>query len=92
MAETEDTDEVLTTRVGRRHYNPGTISQVARSVLEQLVKSHWGSCASACFESSMDNCVPNRFVAFEKKSLTADGGCNSDGITWRRYHIPIDEP
>ena len=39
----------------------------------------------------MDNCVPNSFVALEKKIITADGGCNSDGMAWRRYYIPIDE-
>ena len=91
MPETEDTDEVLNTHVGRRHYNPDTISQIVRSVSEQLVKPHWGSCAPACFERSMDNCVPNSFVVLEKEILTADGGCNSDGMAWRRYHIPIDE-
>ena len=91
MTETEGTDEVLTTRVGRRHYNLGTISQIVRGVPEQLVKSHWNSCASACSESSMNKCVPNGFVALEKKILTADGGCNFDGMAWRRYHIPIDE-
>ena len=74
MPETEDTDEVLNTHVGRRHYNPDTTSQTVRGVSEQLVNSHWDSCASACFESSMDNCVPNSFVALEKKLLTADGG------------------
>jgi hypothetical protein len=91
MPETEDTDEVLNTHVGRRHYNPDTISQIVRGVSEQLVKPHWGSCAPACFERSMDNCVPNSFVVLEKEILTADGGCNSDGMAWRRYHIPIDE-
>ena len=39
----------------------------------------------------MDNCVPNSFVALEKKFLAAGGGCNSDGMAWRRYHIPITE-
>ena len=91
MTETEDTDEVLTTRVGRRHYNPDNISKIVRGVSGQLVKSHWNACAPACFESSVDNCVPNSFVALEKKILTADGGCNSDGMARRRYHIPIDE-
>ena len=91
MAEAADVDEVLTTRVGRRHYNPDTISPIVCGTPEQLLKSHWDSCASACFESSMDNHVPNSFVALEKKILTADGGCNSDGMAWRRYHIPIDE-
>jgi hypothetical protein len=87
MTEAEDTDEVLTTRVGRRHYSPDTIAQIVRGVSEQLVKFHWDSCAPACFK----NCVPNSFVALEKKILTADGGCNFDGMAWRRYHIPIDE-
>ena len=73
-------------------YNPDTIPLVVCGVLEQLaIKSHWGSCASACFESSMDNCVPNSFVVLEKKILTADGGCNSDGMAWRRYHTPIND-
>ena len=58
---------------------------------EQMLKSHWDSCASACFESSLDSCVPNSFVKLEKKKVTADGGCNSDGMAWRRYHIPITE-
>ena len=40
MTETEDTNEILTTRVGCRHYNPGTISQIVCGVSEQLIKSH----------------------------------------------------
>ena len=91
MTETADADEVLITRVGRRHYNSDTISQVVGGVVEQLVKAQWGSCASTCFESSMVNCDPDSFVALKRKILTADGGCHSDGTAWRRYHIPVDK-
>ena len=91
MTEAADADEVLTTRVGRRHYNTDAISQIVGGVVEQLVKAQWDSCASACFESSMANCDPNSFVALVKKILTADGGCYSDGMAWRRYRIPVDE-
>ena len=90
MTETDGTDDVLTTRVGRHHHNPDTSTQWVRGVSEELTKSHLDSCASACFESSFDNCVPNSFVALEKKILTADGGCNSNGMAWRRCHVPID--
>jgi hypothetical protein len=84
MTETADVNEVLTTSVGRRHYTSDTIPLIVRGMTEQLVKSHWGSCASACFERSMNNCDPNSCVALENKILTADGGCNSDGRAWRR--------
>ena len=90
MTETDGTDDVLTTRVGRRHHNPDTSTRCVRGVSEELIKSHWDPCASACFESSLDNCAPNSFVALEKKMLTADGGCNSDGMAWRRCYAPID--
>jgi len=30
-------------------------------------------------------------VKLVKKIVTADGGCNSDGMAWRRYHIPIND-
>ena len=30
-------------------------------------------------------------MKLEKKIVTADGGCNSDGMAWRRYHIPIND-
>ena len=39
MTETADDDEVLTTRVGRRHYNSDAISQIVGGVDEQLVKA-----------------------------------------------------
>ena len=38
----------------------------------------------------MANCDPSSFVALERKILiTADGGCYSGGMAWRRYHIPV---
>ena len=67
------------------------ISQIVGGVVEQLVKAQWGSCASACFESSMANCDPSSFVVLKRKILTADGGCYSDGMAWRRYHISVDK-
>ena len=54
-----------------------------------MLKSHWNSYASDCFESSLDSCVPNSFMKLVKKIITTDGGYNSDGMAWRRYHIPI---
>ena len=30
-------------------------------------------------------------MKLEKKIVTADDGCNSDGMARRRYHIPITE-
>ena len=91
MTETAEADEVLTTRVGRLPYNSDTISQIVGGVVEQLVKAQWDSCASAGFESSMYSCDPNSFVALKRKILTADGGCYSDGMAWRRYHISVDK-
>ena len=39
----------------------------------------------------MDSCDFNSFVVLKRETLTADGGCYSDGIAWRRYHIPVDK-
>jgi hypothetical protein len=91
MTETADADNVRITRVGSSDYNLDGISQIVGCVVEQLVKAQWDSCASACFESSMANCDPKNVVALKRKILTADGGCYSDGMTWRRYHIPVDK-
>ena len=91
MTEVEPVDGVLHTRVGTRDHEATPISMKVCGSFEQLLKSHWDSCASACFESSLDHCVPSSFVRLEKKIITADGGCNSDGMAWRRYHIPIND-
>ena len=91
MTEVVSVDDVLHTRVGSRDCETKSITMNVCGKLEQMLKSHWDSCASACFESSLDHCVPSSFVKLEKKIVTADGGCNSDGMAWRRYHIPINE-
>ena len=91
MTEVESVDDFLHTRVGPRDHEVKPITMKVCGTFEQMIKSHWDSCASACFESSLDHCVPNSFVKLEKKIVTADGGCNSDGMAWRRYHIPIND-
>ena len=57
----------------------------------QTITSHWDSCASFCFESNFDHCVSNSFVEFVDKIVTANGGCKSDGMAFRRYHIAIND-
>ena len=34
---------------------------------------------------------PTVLVKFKKKIVTADGVCYSDGMAWRRFHIPIND-
>ena len=91
MTEVESVDDVLTTRFGSGDHDVKSITMKVCGTFEQMLKSYWDNCASACFESSLDSCVPNSFVKLEKKIITADGGCNSGGMAWRRYHIPITE-
>ena len=91
MTEVESVDDFLHTRVGPRDHEIKPIAMKVRGTFERMIKSHWDSCASACFESSLDHCVPNSFVELVKKIVTADGGCNSDGMAWRRYHIAIND-
>ena len=91
MTEVESVDDFLHTRVEPLDHEVKPITMKVGGTFEQMIKSHWDSCASACFESSLDHCVPNSFVKLEKKIVTADGGCNSDGIAWRCYHIPIND-
>jgi hypothetical protein len=91
MTVLEPVDGFLRTRVGPRDHNAKPITVNVCGTFQEAIKSHWDSCASACFESSLEHCVPNSFVKLEKKIVTADGGCNSDGMAWRRYHIPIND-
>ena len=91
MTEVESVDDFSHTRVGPCDHEAAPITMNVCGVFEQIIRSHWDSCASACFESSLYHCVPNSFVKLEKKIVTADGGCNSDGMAWRRYHIPIND-
>ena len=91
MTEVEPVDGVLHTRLATRYHETDAVKMKVCGTFQQILKSHWDSCASACFESSLDHCVPSSFVKLEKKIVTADGGCNSDGMAWRRYHIPITE-
>ena len=91
MTEVESVDIFLHIRVGPRDHGIKPITMKVCGTFEQMIKSHWNSCASACFESSLEHCAPNNFVKLEKKIVTADGGCNSDGMAWRRYHIPIND-
>jgi hypothetical protein len=91
MTEAESVDGFLHTRVGSRNHEVKPITMKVCGTLEHMTNSHWDSCASVCFESSTDKCAPNSFVKLEKKIVTADGGCNSDGMAWRRYHIPVTD-
>ena len=91
MTEAESADGFSHTRVGSRNHEVKPITMKVCGTLEQMTNSHWDSCASVCFESSTDKCAPNSFVKLEKKIVTADGGCNSDGMAWRRYHIPVTD-
>ena len=91
VTEVEPVDDFLTTRFGSQGHYSQPIAMKVGGTFEQMLKSHGGSCASACFESSLDSCVPNSFVKLEKTIVTADGGCSSDGMAWRRYHISITD-
>ena len=91
MTALDPVDDFLRTRVGLHDHEAKPMTMKVCGTFQEAIKSHWDSCASACFESSLDHCVPNSFVKFEKKIVTADGGCNSDGMAWRRYHIPIND-
>ena len=87
----ESVDGVLTTRFDSHNHDVKSITIKVCGSFEQMLKAHWDSCASACFESSLDSCAPNSFVKLVKKIVTADGGCNADGMAWQRYYIPITE-
>ena len=91
MAVLEPADGFLHTRVGLHDHEAKPMTMKVCGTFQEAIKSHWDSCASACFESSLEHCVPDSFVKLEKKIVTADGGCNSDGMAWRRYHIPIND-
>ena len=91
MTKVEPVDNLLHTRVGSRNHEVKSIAMKVRGTFEQMTKSYWDSCASACFESSLEQCVPSSFIEIVKKIVTADGGCNSDGMAWRRYHILIND-
>ena len=57
--------------------------------------SHYDSCASACFEFSTDDLVPNSFREFPKddapKIATATGSDAADGMGFKRYHHLITD-
>ena len=91
MTTSEPVDSCLRTRIGRHDHDAKPMTVKVCGTFQEAIKSHWDSCASACFESSLEHCVPNSFVKLEKKIVTADGGCNSDGMAWRRYHVPVTE-
>ena len=91
MTTSESVDSCLRTRIGLHDHEAKPMTMKVCGTFQEAIKSHWDSCASACFESSLEHCVPNSFVKLEKKIVTADGGCNSDGMAWRRYHVPITE-
>ena len=85
MTTSEPVDNCLRTRIGLHDHEAKSMTMKVCGTFQEAIKSHWDSCASACFESSLEHCVPNSFVKLEKKIVTADGGCNSDGMAWRRY-------
>ena len=84
-------DNILQTHVGPLDHEVKSITMKVGGTVQETITSHWDSCASFCFESSLDHCVPNSFVELVKKIVTANGGCNSDGMAWRRYHIAIND-
>ena len=81
----------LQTRVGSLDHEVKPITMTVGGVVQETITSHWDSCASFCFESSLNHCVSTSFVELVKKIVTANGGCNSDGMAWRRFHIPITD-
>ena len=58
MTEVESVDDFLHTRVGPRDHEIKPITMKVCGTFEQMIKSHWDSWASACFESSLNHCVP----------------------------------
>ena len=81
----------LQTRVGSLNHELKPITMTVGGVVQETITSHWDSCASFCFESSLNHCVLTSFVELVKNVVTANGGCNSDGMAWRRFHIPITD-
>ena len=86
MTEVEYVGDVLTTLFKSHDRDVKSITMNVCRTFEQMLNPHWDSCASACFESSLDSCAPNSFVELVKKVVSTDGACNSDGMAWRRYH------
>ena len=87
----ESVGNALQTRVGSLDHEVKSITMKVGGIVQETITSHWDSCASFCFESSLNHCVSNSFVELVKKIVTANGGCNSDGMAWRRFHIPITD-
>ena len=57
--------------------------------------SHYDSCASACFEFSLDGLLQNSYVPFPKDSApqvaTATGSDAADGMGLKKYHHVITD-
>ena len=81
----------LRTRVGSLNRELKPITMTVGGVVQETITSHWDSCASFCFESNLNHCVLTSFVELVKNVVTANGGCNSDGMAWRRFHVPITD-
>ena len=81
----------LRTRVGSLNRELKPITITVGGVVQETITSHWDSCASFCFESNLNHCVLTSFVELVKNVVTASGGCNSDGMAWRRFHIAITD-
>ena len=81
----------LQTRVGSLNHELKPITMTVGGVVQETITSHWDSCASFCFESNLNHCVLTSFVELVKNVVTATGGCNSDGMAWRRFHVPITD-
>ena len=81
----------LRTRVGSLKCELKPITMTVGGVVQEAITSHWDSCASFCFESNLNHCVLTSFVELVKNVVTASGSCNSDGMAWRRFHIPITD-
>ena len=81
----------LRTRVGSLKCELKPVTMTVGGVVQEAITSHWDSCASFCFESNLNHCVLTSFVELVKNVVTASGSCKSDGMAWRRLHIPITD-
>ena len=81
----------LRTRVGSLKCELKPVTMTVAGVVQEAITSHWDSCASFCFESNLNHCVLTSFVELVKNVFTASGSCKSDGMAWRRLHIPITD-
>ena len=58
----------LQTRVGSLDHEVKPITMTVGGIVQETITSHWDSCASFCFESSLNHCVLTSFVELVKKN------------------------